>query len=86
MIFSDSRIQLGLQTLIKEKKISLETLEKTTKISSQDLNNFICGKEIDIDLDKCTYLADLYDFLTDGMSMIEDDERLKGIIDVLIVY
>lgn len=86
MIFSDSRVQLGIKTLVDEKKISLESLEKITRISGHDINNFMNGKEIDISLDKSTYLAELYDLLTDGMSMIKDDERLKSIIEVLVVH
>lgn len=72
-----------LNILMNAGKISKKTLSIASGVESDALTNFLKGQKNALVPKEEQYLFDLAIFLTDGMDFIEDDERLRGIIDVL---
>jgi len=70
---------------IKEYKITLNTLNKVTDIEINWLSDYINEK---IELfglphEKVSLLLNLTIFLTEGIKTINEDERIKGVIELL---
>lgn len=79
-------IRNDLATAIKEYGITLNTLNKVTGIEIDWLSDYINAKaEIyDLPIEKYGYLYEIVTFLSVGIKMISEDERIKGVIDVLV--
>lgn len=72
-----------LNELISSEKLSLDTLQATSKIDKKILKKFLDGENTDFSPDDGTFLADLASFLTDGINIIDDDSRTQGILEML---
>lgn len=73
---------------IKEYKITLNTLNKVTEIEISWLSDYINGKKelkelLDLPSEKQFLLLNLTIFLSEGIKTINEDERIKGVIDLL---
>ncbi|SHH96802.1 HTH domain-containing protein [Desulfosporosinus lacus] len=71
---------------IKEYKITLNTLNKVTEIDINWLSDYINGNKelLDLPREKQFLLLNLITFLSEGIQTISEDERIKGVIDLLI--
>ena len=71
---------------IKEYKITLNTLNKITGIDINWLSEYINGikERDDLPIEKYGLLWEITIFLSEGLKMVSDDERIKGVIDVLV--
>ncbi|MBE0069959.1 MULTISPECIES: HTH domain-containing protein [Thermoanaerobacterium] len=84
--YDSEGIRKKLLYVIDKYKITLNTLSKVTGIDINWLSDYINGKrEIDDLSDnlKGFFFTDLIFLLSDGME-IDKDERIKGVIDVLV--
>ncbi len=87
-------LELASKDIIREKlllainkyEITLETLNKITQIDIDWLSDYINeNKKIsDLSIDKYELFCNIIAMLSDGMTIINEDERVKGIIDVLV--
>ncbi|HVJ50673.1 HTH domain-containing protein [Desulfitobacterium sp.] len=79
-------IREKLLIAIKEYKITLNTLNKVTGIDINWLSDYINGKKKrdDLPIEKSGFLWELTVFLSEGIKMISEDERIKGVIDILV--
>lgn len=79
-------IREKLLNAIKEYKITLDTLNKVTGIEVNWLSDYINKKkEIDdLTAEKNLCLLQITVFLNEGMKIVSNDERIKGVIEVLV--
>lgn len=79
-------IREKLLIAIKEYKITLNTLNKVTGIDTNWLSDYINNKkEIHtLPIEKYGPLFEVTIFLSEGIKMVSEDERIKGVIDVLV--
>ncbi|WP_066638671.1 HTH domain-containing protein [Desulfolucanica intricata] len=79
-------IREKLMTACKEYKITLDTVNKVTGIDINWLSDYINRKkEIhDLPINKQVALSEITIFLSEGIKMVSEDERIKGVIDVLV--
>lgn len=79
-------IREKLLIAIKEYKITLDTLNKVTEIEINWLSDYTNEKKelADLPSEKYFLLSHLTIFLSEGIKMVNEDERIKGVIDVLI--
>lgn len=79
-------IREKLLIAINEYKITLNTLNKVTGIDINWLSDYINSKnEIhDLPMEKNATLFEVTILLTEGIKMVSEDERIKGVIDVLV--
>ncbi|WP_425806753.1 HTH domain-containing protein [Desulfitobacterium sp. Sab5] len=84
-IMAKDSIREKLLTTIKEYNITLNTLNKVTGIDIDWLSDYIKGKKEsdDLSLEKSAFLWEITIFLSEGIKMVSEDERIKGVIDVL---
>lgn len=84
-IMAKDSIREKLLTAIKEYNITLNTLNKVTGIDINWLSDYIKGKKEsdDLSLEKSAFLWEITIFLSEGIKMVSEDERIKGVIDVL---
>lgn len=84
-IMAKDLIREKLLTAIKEYNITLNTLNKVTGIDINWLSDYIKGKKEsdDLSLEKSAFLWEITIFLSEGIKMVSEDERIKGVIDVL---
>lgn len=77
-------IQHDLKTLVENGKITINTLSKVTRIEKQWFEDYISEKEHieSISPDEIHFITDFISILSLGMK-IDDDSRLKAIIEVL---
>ncbi|AWI03488.1 HTH domain-containing protein [Clostridium drakei] len=95
----DDIIRKDIQNLMKNYKIELKSLSKITGIDDILLKEFMDGKNIFFDFfinlknfnennnsntSNPTYLLNIIPMLSDGVLMISEDDRIKGVIDILI--
>ncbi len=75
-----------VQTVLKEYKLTLKTLSKVTGIDYVWLTNYVNSKSSygELSLIDMSTLSTVLILLTDGMKMINDDERVKSVIDILV--
>ncbi|HEY8910529.1 MAG TPA: HTH domain-containing protein, partial [Desulfosporosinus sp.] len=78
-------IRVKLLIAIKEYKITLNTLNKVTDIEINWLSDYINGKKelFGLPHEKIALLWKLTIFLSEGIKTINEDERIKGVIDLL---
>lgn len=72
--------------LLKHYNFSLKSLSKITNLDYTWLKNFVEGESSIRDLttlDRLS-LSNMIFFLSDGISMVNENDRIKGVIDVLI--
>lgn len=72
-----------LNDLIRQKKLSLETLGIVTRSESCELQKFLAGEDTELTSDQIGYLGDIAMMLTVGVEEIPDDKRIAAIIDAL---
>lgn len=79
-------IREKLLTAIKEYGITLNTLNKVTGVEIDWLSDYISEKKQlhDLPIEKYGSLYEIIIFLSDGIKMVSEDERIKSVIDVLI--
>lgn len=79
-------IREKLLIAIKEYKITLSTINKITGIDINWLSDYINGKKErdDLSIGKSGLLWEITIFLSEGIKMVSEDERIKGVIDVLV--
>lgn len=79
-------IRERLSVVVNEYKISLDTVHKATGVDLEWLSNYISEKTTldTLPMDKYGRLFDVIAVLSDGVKLVDDDERIKGIIDVLV--
>lgn len=84
-IMAKDSIREKLLTTIKEYNITLNTLNKVTGIDINWLSDYIKGKKEsdDLSLEKSAFLWEITIFLSEGIKTVSEDERIKGVIDVL---
>ncbi|WPC42759.1 HTH domain-containing protein [Clostridium sp. JS66] len=95
----DDIIRKDMQNLMKNYKIELKSLSKITGIDDILLKEFMDGKNIFLDFfinlknfnennnsntPNPTYLLNIIPMLSDEVLMISEDDRIKGVIDILI--
>lgn len=95
----DDIIRKDMQNLMKNYKIELKSLSKITGIDYTLLKDFMDGKNIFLDfftnsknfnennnsnIPNPSYLSSMICMLLDGVLMINEDDRIKGVIDILI--
>lgn len=74
-----------LQTILNDYKITLKTLSKVTQIDYLWLTDYVNGKKNrnDLSMMDMLSLSRLIIMLSDGMELVDEDERISGVIDVL---
>lgn len=80
-------IRERLLTIVQEYAITYDTLHKVTGIDGDWLKEYIeknNGLWYTLSHEKQGKLAEIAALLVDGMQLISEDERIKGIIDVLV--
>lgn len=79
-------IREKLLIAIKEYKITLDTLNRVTGIDINWLSDYINRKKeiYDLPIEKYGDLFEVTIFLSEGIKMVSEDERIKGVIDVLV--
>lgn len=79
-------IREKLLVVINDYQIKLETLNKITQIDVGWFSDYINKKNriFDLPIEKQGLLVHLLNMLSAGMTLISEDERVKGVIDVLI--
>ncbi|EHQ90810.1 HTH domain-containing protein [Desulfosporosinus youngiae] len=79
-------IRENLLVAIKEYKITLYTLNKVTGIDINWLSDYIDKKKelADLPIEKYGLLFETTIFLSKGIKMISEDERIKSVINVLV--
>lgn len=79
-------IREQLLVTIKEYKITLDTLNKVTGIDINWLSDYANEKKelYDLPIEKYGVLFEITAFLSEGIKMITEDERIRGVIDVLV--
>jgi len=80
-------IREKLLIAIKEYKITLDTLNKVSNVDINWLSDYINEKKeiTDLPSEKYFSLVNITIFLSEGIKMVSEDERIKGIIyDVLV--
>ncbi|MBU3102053.1 hypothetical protein KPL44_22685 [Clostridium sp. DSM 17811] len=80
---NDCIIRGDIQNLINNYKIELKSLSKITGIDYVWLKDFMDGKN-NSNIQEPAYLSNMLYMLSDGILMINEDNRIKGVIDVLI--
>ncbi|APC42618.1 hypothetical protein KPL43_04125 [Clostridium estertheticum] len=80
---TDCIIRGDIQNMIKNFKIELKSLSKITGIDYVWLKDFMDGKN-NSNIPEPAYLSNMIYMLSDGILMINEDDRIKGVIDVLI--
>lgn len=95
----DDIIRKDMRNLMKNYKIELKSLSKITGIDYTLLKDFMDGKNIFLDfftnsknfnknnnsnIPNPSYLSSMICVLLDGVLMINEDDRIKGAIDILI--
>ena len=75
-----------LSVVVNEHQLSLETLHKVTGVSITWLSDYLNEKNPlnTLPNDKFGRFFDVVAILSDGMKLIDDDDRIKGVIDVLV--
>lgn len=78
-------VRENLQLAIKEYGIKLSTINKITGIDMNWLSNYLNGsKERDeLSIEESGLLWEITIFLSGGIKMVSEDERIKGVIDIL---
>ena len=79
-------IREKLLIAIKKYHITLDTLNKVTGIDTNWLLDYVNGKKeiSDLRVEKYGSLFEIVIFLSEGIKMIREDERIKGVIEVLV--
>lgn len=75
-----------LQDMISEGKISERTIMMAAKISHDELKQYLSGINKNIKSEDVAYLDELTMQLSFGLTFVNQDERIKGILDMLINY
>lgn len=75
--------QSELNRLVEQGFMSIETLAQIGKVEENDIKKFLAGEENMLSFEERGRLAHISAMLHEGMELIEDDERVQGIIDVL---
>lgn len=76
-------LQEGLNGLIEQGYLSVETLSKITKLNENDIEEYVSGEKNSLSFEKRDRLMQILMMLREGMEIIEDNDRVNGIIDVL---
>lgn len=79
-------IRERLSVVVNKYRISLDTVHKVTGVSAEWLSDYISEKTTldTLPMDKYGRFFDVVAVLSDGMKLVDDDERIKGVIDVLV--
>ncbi|MBU3201654.1 hypothetical protein LL037_12185 [Clostridium estertheticum] len=80
---NDCIIRGDIQNLINNYKIELKSLSKITGLDYVWLKDFMDG-ENNSNIPEPAHLSNMIYMLSDGILMINEDDRIKGVIDVLI--
>ncbi|MHB1629548.1 MAG: HTH domain-containing protein [Bacilli bacterium] len=75
-----------LLVVVNEYNITLDTLHKVTGIDVGWLSEYISKKRplSDLPMEQYGLFFETVVILSDGMKLVSDDERIKGVIDVLV--
>ncbi|NLI92221.1 MAG: hypothetical protein GX434_08470 [Peptococcaceae bacterium] len=79
-------IRERLLLAINDYKITLDTISKVTRINIDWLSDYINRKKEkhDLSIQELGYLWEISVFLSEGMKIVSEDERIKGVIDILV--
>lgn len=85
-VTTEDVIRKKLLMAINEYKITVETLNKVMQIDIDWLSAYINEKKelSDLPAEELGLLFHIIPMLSDGMTMVSEDERIKGVIDVLV--
>lgn len=75
-----------IKCLLKDYKFTLKSLSKITGLDYLWLTNFVDEKTAlsDLSIKERISLTSMIFMLSDGIPMINEDDRVKGVIDVLV--
>lgn len=77
---------MSLRNMISEGKISEKTIRIAAKISEEELNKYIAGQEMGLNSEDIAYLDELTMLIGVGMTIVNQDDRMKGVLESLIDY
>lgn len=81
-----SVLKENIKILLEKYKFTIESLSKITQVDSTWLRNYMDGNSSKSDIDMLKYIlfSDTIFMLSKGIDSVDNDSRVKGIIDVLL--